>query len=131
MHAPRQRGTDIDPILRGRGQACVNFLETCMQEHCGPTLTQQHQKAMCLGLWKTVNKPASQPAPTRASGAPPAPGRRSTQPPPMPAAFSERLVTPSIKGSKRMGLQLWWASEGVHTRTEACREGNRCGVYTR
>ena len=41
-----------------------------MQEHCGPTLTQQHQKVMCLGLWKTVNKPASQPAPTRASGAP-------------------------------------------------------------
>ena len=49
----------------------------------------------------------------------------------MPAAFSERLVTPSIKGSKRMGLQLWWASEGVKARTEACREGNRCGVYSR
>ena len=30
-----------------------------------------------------------------------------------------------------MGLQLWWASEGVKARTEACREGNRCGVYSR
>ena len=29
-----------------------------------------------------------------------------------------------------MGLQLWWASEGIRARTEACKEGNRCGVYT-
>ena len=30
-----------------------------------------------------------------------------------------------------MGLQLWWASEGVKAHTEACRDGNRCGVYSR
>ena len=45
--------------------------------------------------------------------------------------FKARLVTGSVKGSQRMGLQLWWASEGVKARTEACREGNRCGVYSR
>ena len=48
-----------------------------------------------------------------------------------PAGADSRQWCPprNFKGSKRMGLQLWWASEGVHTRTEACREGNRCGVY--
>ena len=95
-----------------------------MQEHCGPTLTQHHQNRMCEGIWKKINQPAS----TR--GAAPGP-RAPIELPPMPPTFKARLVTGSVKGSARMGLQLWWASEGVKARTEACREGNRCGVYSR
>ena len=76
------------------------------------------------GIWKKINQPAS----TR--GAAPGP-RAPIELPPMPPTFKARLVTGSVKGSKRMGLQLWWASEGVKAHTEACRDGNRCGVYSR
>ena len=101
-----------DPILRGQGPgACLTYLQFCVRQYCGPTLSSNQEQQMCNGLWKKVTGTAAQ-----------------DEPPTMPSAFKERLITASIRGSPRMGLKLWWSSEGVAYRVLACKPGNRCGI---